>query len=230
MAYLLENNLMMRLKAQESVLIKKYSDSKAKDLAEKLLMAPDFLYAACMMKANNIFFGKGDFQNIIDVLKTKSSPQYKDIGNKLALVKTGCLYKKGVLPDLNDAESAGIPTKVIANESDFFSIYADKKREVINHAINYKHVFSIWATHVYGQDETDADRSNLTQVQLENIFPDFKPKLQLYHHCCDKTGKIVKDKEYYHKYKTTPHQMGRRGLTADQQQVRNAFKQKKNLM
>ena len=141
MAFLLENNLMMRLKSSESALIKKFADSKSKDLAEKLLMAPDFLYAACMMKANNIFFGKGDFQNIIDVLKTKKSGQYKDIGNKLALVKTGRLYKNGILPDLNDPESHGIPNEVAANEADFFSIYADKKREIKVHAVNYKHVF-----------------------------------------------------------------------------------------
>jgi len=236
LAHLLTNNLMMRLKSQESAIIKKFSDNKAKDLAEKLLLAPDFVYAACMMKQNGIFFGKGDFQNILDLLKAKKSNQYKDIGNKLALIKTGRLYKKGILPDLNDADGAGIPNEVVAGEADFVNIYQDAKRTFITHAVNYKHVFSIWATQVYGQagqtDKPDDDviNSDLTQTQLENVFPDFKAKLQLYHHCCDRTGKVIKNKEYYAKYKSAPHAMGRRGLTKDQQKVRDAYKAKKKML
>ena len=64
-----------------------------------------------------------------------------------------------------------------------------------------------------GAGDYDAAKSDLTQVQMENIFPDFKMKLQLYHHCCDKNGKIVKNKEFYAQYKKTPHIAGRRGPT-----------------
>ena len=81
-------------------------------MAEKILIAPDFVYAAVMMRENGIFFGRGDFQNIIGLLKDKKTATYKDIANKLALIKTGRLYKKGILPDLNDAECAGVPDEV----------------------------------------------------------------------------------------------------------------------
>ena len=96
LGYLLINNLLTRLKSKESELIKKYQKNAAKELAEKLLLAPNFIYAAAMMKQNGIFFGKGDFQNIIDVLKSKQSAKYKDMGNKLCLIKTGAIFKKGV--------------------------------------------------------------------------------------------------------------------------------------
>ena len=99
-------------------------------------MAPDFVYAAVMMRENKTFFGKGDFQNIIDILKTKKSSQYKDVGNKLALIKTGALFRKGVLPDINNPESTGIPTDIVANEADFVNIYQDKQRVIWSHAVN----------------------------------------------------------------------------------------------
>ncbi len=160
-------------------LIKKFADSKAMDLAEKILMAPDHIYAAAMMKENSVLFGAGDFQNIIDILKLKNSPQYKDIGNKLALVKTGRFYKKGILPDINDPEGEGIPAQVDhPNQADFFDVYKDKGRATHKHNINGKHVFKIWSTQVHGQEfASPEERSSLTQVQMENIFPDFRPKL-----------------------------------------------------
>ena len=43
------------------------------DLARKILMAPDAFYAALLMKINQVFFGKGDFKKIIDILKTEKS-------------------------------------------------------------------------------------------------------------------------------------------------------------
>lgn len=161
---------------------------------------------------------------------------YKDIANKLALIKTGRLFKKGVLLDLNDADSNGIPDEVQANESDYVNIYADNKRTVITHAVNYKHVFSIWSTQVYGQagqldhPMDDTIISDLTQTQLENVFPDYKPKLQLYHNCCDKNGKIIKNKEFYAKYKSTAHTMSRRGLNNQQKKVRDAHNKKKKML
>jgi hypothetical protein len=46
---------------------------------------------------------------------------------------------------------------------------------------------------------------------LENIFPEFKHKLRLYKMCCDETGKIVKNQEFYKEYKAQPHLHGKRG-------------------
>jgi hypothetical protein len=52
-------------------------------------MAPNFIYAAVIMKNNKMFFGKGDFSNILNVLKLIRSDGFRDIGNKLLLVKEG---------------------------------------------------------------------------------------------------------------------------------------------
>lgn len=129
------------------------------------------------------------------------------------LVKTGKLCKKGIQPDLNDAESEGIAmfSDKDLDEAHVYKIYCDKARVYIKHAINYKHIFQIWANQVYGtyrivvQDKSAAKPETLTQTQLENVFPEFKHKLVLYDKCCDKNGKIVKNKEFYDSYKKTPH-------------------------
>ena len=65
---------------------------------------------------------------------------------------------------------------------------------------------------------------------MENIFPEFVHKLKLYENCCDKTGKIVKNKDFYNQYKKTPHLMGRRGLTKDQKQIKDALKKKDKML
>lgn len=52
-------------------------------------------------------------------------------------------------------------------------------------------VFKLWANHVYG------GQGSMTQQQIENIFPEYRHKLQLYHNCCDQTGKIVKNQAFY---------------------------------
>jgi hypothetical protein len=59
--HILTENLMKRLMSKETAVIKKFSDQKSKDLAEKILVAPDFVYAAVMMRENGIFFGRGAF-------------------------------------------------------------------------------------------------------------------------------------------------------------------------
>ena len=87
MAYLINDNLLKRLRAAESTIVAKYQGSASKDLAVKILAAPDLFYATAMMKHESVFFGKGDFQNILEVLKTQKSNKYRDIGNKLMVIK-----------------------------------------------------------------------------------------------------------------------------------------------
>jgi hypothetical protein len=48
------------------------------------------------MQEHKMSFGKGDFQNIINVLKTGYDSEYLDVANKLLLVKNGKLMRKGV--------------------------------------------------------------------------------------------------------------------------------------
>ena len=46
-------------------------------------------------------------------------------------------------------------------------IYGDKERNYIKHPINYKHVFQIWANHVYkeeGEEPLLTPEDRLTQV------------------------------------------------------------------
>lgn len=51
----------------------------------------------------------------------------------------------------------------------------------------------------------------LTQQQIENLFPEFKEKLKLYANCCDQTGQIVKNKDYFKEYQSNPHNSSHRG-------------------
>ena len=55
---------------------------------------------------------------------------YKDLGNKLALLKHGYIFKKGILPDLEDPEAKYTDFNVenLPN-SDKLSVYFDKNRD-----------------------------------------------------------------------------------------------------
>jgi hypothetical protein len=46
---------------------------------------------------------------------------------------------------------------------------------------------------------------------MENLFPEFRSKLRLYDNCCDRSGSIVKNKEFYNEYKKEPHNASMRG-------------------
>ena len=93
----------------------------------------------------------------------------------------------------------------------------EKKKLYDKWPIGYKQVFQIWSRQVC--DEEIKTEDQLTQTQLENIFPEFKPKLQLYAVCCDKTGKIVRNAEFYKAYQQHhPHAHGRRGRTEQEKE------------
>lgn len=250
----LRDLLLNRLRAQTKALEKKFLDVAGEQLGQKLLMAPNVFYTAVMMEKNQMFFGKGDFQKVINALKKNQSPEFKDIGRKLALLKQGFLLnakaQKGVncetfdgitqfkgiseptkdvekektsggglneliqgLAQSNEETAPKIAEAAIENMSmDYrFKIYADKSRNFIKQPVNYKHVFQIWANHVF-----ESQTKDLTLTQLKNVFPEFISHLDLYDNCCNKQGQIVKNKEFYHKYKTTPHKAGKRSKTQKQ--------------
>eukprot|EP00356_Strombidium_inclinatum_P011571 CAMPEP_0170484894 /NCGR_PEP_ID=MMETSP0208-20121228/4261_1 /TAXON_ID=197538 /ORGANISM="Strombidium inclinatum, Strain S3" /LENGTH=439 /DNA_ID=CAMNT_0010758357 /DNA_START=16 /DNA_END=1335 /DNA_ORIENTATION=- len=141
--------LMIHLRKSESELIKKYQDSSSDELAEKVLLAPDQFYAALMMKHENMFFGRGDFQKILNLLQTRKSAEFKDIANKLVLVKRGYLAKKEMCQDLNAEEEKVEAVEYQVPETAKFVVYNDKNRIFTDMAIKSKHVFRIWARQVY---------------------------------------------------------------------------------
>lgn len=160
---------------------------------------------------------------------------YKDIANKLVLIKTGVLYRKGIQIDVNDTDAnVGIKTQKefdqVPDAKDRKQLYSDSitKSCVDSIPANYKMVFKVWAKQVYKpdqpQEENKEDQASkegaeaedgLTQTQLENVFPEFRHKLRLYGKCCNEEGKIVKNFEFYKEYKNKPHLMGKRGSKQD---------------
>jgi len=130
MAYLkrvLSVDIQSKLKSEEaeSDLMKDSSDR----FAEQILLAPDQYYAAAIMKHNNFSVGRGDFRKILSLLGTKNEPNYKDIGNKLKMIKNGCLSQES---------KANV------------CVYSDKNRQIVGqYGINHKHVFKIWSTQVF---------------------------------------------------------------------------------
>ena len=88
-----------------------------------------------------------------------------------------------------------------------YKIYSDKKRTFIQHPVNYKQVFQIWANYVFDKS------SDLSLTQLKNIFPEFIAHLDLYDKCMNQQGQVIKNKDYYKTYKQTPHKAGKRSKT-----------------
>lgn len=67
-------------------------------------------YAAAIMAQNPMLFGEGEFLKVMKILEVKKSTEFKDIANKLVLIKTGHLYRKGIQIDVNsdDPDNIGI--------------------------------------------------------------------------------------------------------------------------
>ena len=111
----------------------KYQGVASETLAGRILEAPDFLYAACMMKSNPIFFGRGDYQRVLDLLKHARRHTYRDIGNKLILLKQGRLYKQAIQADEQDPRHL-LPRAFEEGEvsmEDQYVLYNDKTRPTI---------------------------------------------------------------------------------------------------
>lgn len=96
-----------------------------------------------------MFFGRGDFQRILSVLKRPagSACGYKDIARKLALLKQGYLLPNGKQKGVNCETFDGILDQQKLEylkgfgEDNIYKVYADKRRDYIKNAINYKWVF-----------------------------------------------------------------------------------------
>jgi len=69
-------------------------------------MAPDMFYAAAIMQQKEIYYGNGDMNQIIKMLTTMDPTirGFKDLPNKLFLIKHGHIFKSGILPSLYDPD------------------------------------------------------------------------------------------------------------------------------
>jgi len=90
----LQSLLLNKLKASEREELTKHEKLAKSNLAIKLLKAPDQFYAYALMQEHKMSFGKGDFQKIIDVLKMGYDAEYRDVGNKLLLLRNGRILRK----------------------------------------------------------------------------------------------------------------------------------------
>lgn len=231
----LTDELVKQVSTKFADIVRDYEKKEAVINFRQALEAPDFFIAVAILQRSGLTYGKGDFKRALELLASEKSASFRDIAKKLVVFKNGCLFKKGtVCEDASQPLKAMTPDMV--NSAEALPIFADKKSNVAkdtDNCINSKLVFRVWATQVYDKDKKDIDTgaSNLTQAQLENIFPEFAHKLQLYAKCCDETGKIVKNKEYYATYKSKMHQYSRRGGLANkdakQKEVRKQFSDKK---
>lgn len=104
------------------------------------------------------------------------------------------------------------------------ALYTDRERKLTdeNRVVNYKMIFKIWAEHAAD------DRTDITAIQLQNVFPEFHKKLALYDMCCDKTGKIVRNQDFYNKYRAEPHMGGIRSKARQTPEAKAARKQFKD--
>ena len=106
-------------------------------------------------------------------------------------------------------------------------IYDDASSNIANkydNSISHKVVFRLWASQVYAED--GEEQGCLTQDQIQNLFPEFKAKLQLYANCCDREGKIVKNQAYYNEYKMEPHNASTRGGKNKNKEVNQIYQQR----
>lgn len=90
----LQSLVLNKLKASEREELTKHEKLQKNNLAIKLLKAPDQFYAYVLMQEHKMSFGKGDFQKIIDVLKMGYDAEYRDVGNKLLLLRDGRIIRQ----------------------------------------------------------------------------------------------------------------------------------------
>jgi hypothetical protein len=118
------------------------------------LEAPDVYYAAAMMLESPLYFGAGDFSRILQVLEKEKSAKFKDIGNKLVLIKTQHLYRKGIQFDINDDSPDNVGIQLFKDRKftarDRLPLFSDKQYDFSqeNRAFNHKHVFKVWSRQV----------------------------------------------------------------------------------
>ena len=155
---LLSQCLTEKFRTAEKALVAEMSGGAQSRLAEKILTAPNHIYAAVMMKMEHLKFGKGDFRGILQVLHTKRSQKYLDIGRKLALLKTGVLLKKSEAFDIDQPADVSREEGVrVLSQEDIdaipeaqkYVVFSDRKRYFKKNPVSMKHVFKVWATQVF---------------------------------------------------------------------------------
>lgn len=80
----------------------------------QIFSAPDILTAVAIMKKTKLFHGRGDFKEALETLAVVKDPNFKFVAEKLSILKLGCLFKKGIIPDVNDAELPAITPELLA--------------------------------------------------------------------------------------------------------------------
>lgn len=62
---LLSQHLTEKYRKNEKMLVKSYRTDSQKIITEKILFAPNHIYAAVMIKMEGLYVGKGDFHQIL---------------------------------------------------------------------------------------------------------------------------------------------------------------------
>jgi hypothetical protein len=75
------------------------------------------------MRKHPAYFGRGDFSNMFFHL-INFKKDYKDLANKLVLLKTGHFYRKGFQIDVND-ENDNNPGEKGSNPENMMKLYSD---------------------------------------------------------------------------------------------------------
>jgi len=113
----------MKLKSLESDTHRKVNQANTEKTLEHILLAPDHFAAAAIMRRNRMLYGSGDFHRLLELLSKNESKNkgYKDIANKLVLIKTGHLYYKGIQVDVNDQDPNNAGIQMFKDKQDLFT-------------------------------------------------------------------------------------------------------------
>ena len=160
--------LLGRLRYLETNLLQQFASAATEAFAQNILKAPDQFYAASMIKDDCLKYGNGDFQAIVSLLCKNNAQNhgYRDVANKLNLVRHGYLFEKGVLQEL---EGENDPQQdYVKGQGKSLQLFADKNKE--ESSIKPKWIHQIFKN------------QDIPLSQMQKIFPEqasFK-RLELY--------------------------------------------------
>lgn len=160
--------MMNWLKGHESALIKTLQRKASSGVARRILEAPDFIYAAIIMRAGGLYHGRGDGTAILNQLFEEPSRDYKDILNKVALIMNRGLLKAPFWPEL---ETKSHQTNMCygAPDSSIFSVFQDRPG-IEGGNLNGYDCHRLWAIYVDGF-------KMFTEIQLKNLCPEHVVKI-----------------------------------------------------
>lgn len=99
---ILRDLMLNRLRNIDAKIYNKISTKTELIYAEQILLAPNVFYAAEIMSAMYFRYGNGDFSAILKLIATRKDQNFKDLSNKLALVKYGILYPSNIQHFVNE--------------------------------------------------------------------------------------------------------------------------------